>query len=338
MEVNDMEYREKSEDTVSYRTEYVDGLGRVIAARQAECKRIRESRNMFENTEEKRVDFINMLGWPLTEKKPVAVEPEKIFLAKEDGMEIYRLRFEILPGLKFTGLFFKHTEDGVLPFAIASHGGLGTPELMSGVYGFTDNYNDLLMRIFKEGVNVFAPQLLLWGSQNIGAPFDRKEIDAHLKQVGSSITAIEVYGIECAISYFEKQSFVSKIGMAGLSYGGFYTLFTAAADTRIKAALSCSFFNDRDKFARSDWTWQNSAEKFFDAEVACLVYPRKLWIRIGDKDGIFVADDGIKEFERLCGLCAGVGTDFVDFAVFDGTHEFVKDDKTVKDFCNELKK
>lgn len=44
----------------------------------------------------------------------------------------------------------------------------------------------------------------------------------------------------------------NKTGMVGLSYVGFYTLYIAALDTRIKAAVSCSFFNDRDRYPWSD--------------------------------------------------------------------------------------
>ena len=71
-------------------------------------------------------------------------------------------------------------------------------------------------------------------------------------------------------------------------------------DTRIKSAISCSYFNYRDKcFTFSDWRWQNSATKFADAEIACLTYPRKLHIQVGTNDTVFTLTTAKEEFERL---------------------------------------
>ena len=47
-----------------------------------------------------------------------------------------------------------------------------------------------------------------------------------------------------AITYMCKKDYVNedKIGMIGLSYGGYYTMHTMAADTRIKAGYSNAVF------------------------------------------------------------------------------------------------
>ena len=276
-----------------------------------------------------------MLGWPLVgvdlNKIPV-VTAEK--LSHEDGYEIYRMQFEILDGLKLTGLFFKAQSEK--PLVIVQHGGLGTPEIISGVYGNTGNYNDMLQRVIKHGIHAFAPQLLLWNAEEYNVPKDRGVLDARLKRVGSSITAVELYGIILTLNYFEKQDFVSDFGMVGLSYGGFYTLYASAIDTRIKSAISCSFFNKRDMYARADWTWFKSAEKFDDAEIASLVYPRDLCIQIGSRDELFDYKYGEESFEKLKEICKEVGTDWVSFMVFDGVHEFCIDDEPIKKLISRL--
>ena len=102
-------------------------------------------------------------------------------------------------------------------------------------------------RILKNDVHVFAPQLLIWCPERYKLPFERVDIDRDLKQVGSSITAIEIYSIQKALDLFSEKPYIDeeRIGMIGLSYGGFYTLFTAACDKRIKSCISCSFVNDR---------------------------------------------------------------------------------------------
>lgn len=191
------------------------------------------------------------------------------------------------------------------------------------------------MRISNHGVHIFAPQLLLW-SNEYDVKFDRKEIDAKLKRVGSSITAIETFGITRILDYFETTDYVSTFGMVGLSYGGFYTLVTSAIDSRIKSAISCSFFNTRDKIGWSDWTWQDSALKFDDSGIAFLVYPRKLCIEIGNKDELFDYTHGIQSFEKIKNLAKEVGTDWIDLIVFEGIHEFCKNDAPIKRLIDDI--
>lgn len=335
-----MKYREDKEMAKKYKYNYVKGLNCIIEERQRQAESIRKenTKDIFNDQEKYRDDFRKMLGWPLVEHKKndfPDVVSEK--LSKEDGYCVYRMQFEILEGLKMTGLLFKADGEEKKPLVVVQHGMLGTPELISGVYGTTSNYNDMLHRIRKNNVHVFAPQLLLW-HEDYNVEYDRKTIDARLKRVGSSITAVEIYGIIRILDYFEVQKYVSSFGMVGLSYGGFYTLYTAAIDTRIKAAISCSFFNKRDIVTYSDWTWFKSAEKFDDAEIACLVYPRNLYIDIGNQDELFNYKYSEEAFERLKEICENVGIEWVELMVFDGVHEFYTDDAPIRNLVNILKR
>ena len=311
----------------------------LIDARQTQAAQQRAAyvTDIFTDPERYRREFKDMLGWPLTEPSPTAlptVKSEK--LGDDNGVEIFRMQVEILDGVWLSGLFFKHNGEKKRPLSIVQHGGWGSPEAIFGFYdGKTFNYNDLPEALLKRGVHVFAPQLLLW-EDSYEVPFDRKEIDGCLKRVGSSITAVEVYGIMRILDYFEAQPYVSCLGMMGLSYGGFYTLFTAAIDTRIRAALSCSFFNKRDAVPSSDWGWQNSAFHFDDAEAAALCYPRKLYLQMGKKDPLFDYNNSRSAFEELCALAESVGTDWVRFTAFDGDHEFCKDTRDLDAFIADL--
>ncbi|MBR1970651.1 MAG: hypothetical protein IKA17_09910 [Clostridia bacterium] len=336
-----MKYREEKDLTNVYKEDYVKGLELIVEKLQKKSEVIRSeySKNIFIQQEEYRNELKKMLGWPLVNycaDKVAEVKSE--LLSVEDGYEIYRMRFEILDGLNMTGLFFKQNGEDKKPLVIVQHGGYGTPERISGIYGDTVNYNDMLQRVRANGVHVFAPQLLLWSKDQYDVDFDRRDIDNRLKRVGSSITAIEIFGITRILDYFEREKYVSSFGMVGLSYGGFYTLYTTAIDTRIKSAISCSYFNKRDVIGWSDWTWFKSAEKFDDAEVACLVYPRKLHIEIGDNDELFDYKYGVESFEKLKEMCEKVGTEWVSFKVFNGVHEFFKDDTPIQKLVNDIKK
>ena len=334
-----MLYREDTAYTKSYKQRYLDGLERLIATKNQEMayQRSEYVQNIFTNQEAYREDFKRMLGWPLVggeNAEPPAVKSE--MLAKEQGYTIYRMTFSVLDGLEMSGLYFEMDTDEARPLVLVQHGGLGTPELISGVYGDTANYNRILERVIAQGTHAFATQLLLWDKKQYGVEYDRQMLDARLKRVGSSITAVELYGLKRILDYFGSQKNVSTLGMVGMSYGGFYTLFMAAVDTRIRAAISCSFFNTRDQIGWCDWVWQHSAGLFDDAEIACLVYPRKLCIEIGTRDELFDAKYGEQSFARLMELCREVGTDWVTFIPFDGTHEFCHDDAPIEKLAREL--
>lgn len=47
-----------------------------------------------------------------------------------------------------------------------------------------------------------------------------------------------------------------RVAMIGLSYGGYFTLHTMAADNRIKAGYCAGVFNDRDVYDWADWSYR----------------------------------------------------------------------------------
>ncbi len=336
-----MLFREEKTVSAKNKQAYLDGINALISTRQAEAAKRRKDyvKEIFTSPEKYRSEFKAMLGWPLADYTPADLpQVRSTKLADEENYEIFRMEIEIIENLWMSGLFFKMRGEEKKPLVLVSHGGLGTPELISGVYGDTSNYNDILPRVIKYDVHAFAPQLLLW-HEDYGIPFDRKELDARLKRVGSSITAVEVFGLTRILDYFEDKPYVKNFGMVGLSYGGFYTLFTTAVDTRIKSAISCSFFNDRDIIAWPDWVWQNSAYKFNDAEIAALCYPRRLCIQMGDKDELFDYKFTEAAFNELKALAKeqGASDELFHLVIFDGTHEFCKDDFPIQRLINDLK-
>ncbi len=323
-----------------YRKEYADGLNNLLEKLQKKSFENRKKfmKDIFSDCEKYRQEYKKMLGWPLSEEFDESDIPntKKVFVADDNGTKIYRVQLEVIDDLWFYGLFFVKGEDKKRPMVIAQHGGLGTVELVSSFVDST-NYNEMVQRTLKYDTNVFVPQLLLWNKAEYGVDFDRHKLDNDLKQVGSSITAIEVYAIMKSINYLSSLDYVdeTKIGMVGLSYGGFYTLFTAAADTRIKAALSCSFYNDRIRYNWTDWTWFNSANTFLDKEVALLIYPRFISIISGNGDITFEEDTFNKEVKALNEI---IGNDnaWLSTDVFEGEHEFSWDEKYLREFMEKL--
>ena len=333
-------YRENEDASKIFKERYATGIESLICAREQTLSSMRKEycKDIFSDGERYRNDFKKMLGWPLIGQEDAAIpQVRKEMLAKEQGYTVYRMTFTVIEDLLLSGLYFEMDGEEAKPLVLVQHGGSGTPELISGVYGDTANYNRILERVIKRRTHAFAAQLLLWDEKRYGIDYNRRDVDARLKRVGSSITAVELYGLKRILDYFEAQSNISGFGMVGLSYGGFYSLFLAALDTRIQSTISCSFFNTRDKVGWSDWTWFGSAEKFDDAEVAALVYPRKLCIEMGTKDELFDVTYSIKSYNRLQEMCEDVGTNWLSFITFDGTHEFCLDDAPIEALVRELK-
>ena len=331
------------------RRAYLDGILELIDRRRKDAlsKHADLRDDLFEKQEQYRAAFYEMLGEPLTAPMPqTPPDVQKTLLFSEDGISVYRCQTMLLDCVPFYGMLFLHQDGKKRPLVIACHGGDGTPEVASGILpDGSFNYNDMIHRILTCGANVYAPQLLLWNTEKFPVTIEnrastdqmRRTCDTRLRQTGSSITAIEIYGIRRVLDALCTQPTVDadKIGMIGLSYGGFYTLYTTACDTRIKASLSACFFNDRMHYPWSDWVWDNAANKFLDAEVLCLIYPRKICIQLGTKDPTFDIHTAREEIERFYKI-AGDRRDFVTFEEFDGVHEFSTDNLPIKRLLAQL--
>lgn len=287
------------------------------------------------STERYREDFAAMLGLPLPlplgapvgdigqldEAQLEEAQYEKI---AEDALgSIYRVTVPVHGKLQAYGLFFRPEGEGPFPLVISQHGGQGTPEMTAGFFDST-NYNDMTRRILRRGAAVFAPQLLLWEAGRFGPGFDRTLMDVRLKQLGTSITAVELVKIRCCLDSLLLRPDIDsgRVGMLGLSYGGFYTLFAAALDTRISVAVSSCFVNDRFTYGWSDWTWTQSGNTFLDAEVCGLICPRPLYIEGGSSDELFTVEGFQAESGRAKCHYEKLGiAERLKAVVFEGGHE-----------------
>lgn len=325
-------YSEEIEKNTRYREEYLSGINAFLRQEKGAAE---ERRRAFANPEnykkaqaEYRESFIKMLGFPLTVKAETPTLLEKTFVARDGKVNIYRMQFLFWGCVKTYGLYFEqYDKRAETPFVLGLHGGEGTPELVSSMHLNSANYNHLVRRLTDGGANVFAPQLLLWSKENYGGEYNRAEIDGKLRQLGGSITALELYFLRGAIDYFTQNELINadKIGVCGLSYGGMYALHLAAVDTRIKGCYSCSWVCDGFENSWADWSYKNAQNTFAVAETAGLIAPRALAIGMGDKDNLF--DYRLTQTE-----CARIQEFYREFQaenrlkcrIFAGEHEFDK--------------
>jgi len=321
------------------RKNYVDGIDAFIERLNSEGKDIRREfmppNELAENPEKFRALYRKMLGLDKLTYKDFS-RATKEYVASDDVSDIYRLTVYITEEIPFYAmLILPKDAPKPYPVMIAQHGGGGAPELCLD-YNGKNNYNHMAQRALAKGYAILAPQLMVWRLETIetaparNVPYDRQGSDRKLKRHGLSITGLEIKGIINCLDYVLETEDVDseKISMIGISYGGYFTLHTMAADTRIKSGYAIAAFNDRDVYAWFDWTYPNSALTFHDAEIAALCAPRKLYVQIGKEDEVFDYKSAVTESERVYDYYKAFGKEEnFKFRLWDGGHTISDDDE-----------
>jgi len=148
--------------------------------------------------------------------------------------------------------------------------------------------------------------------------------------LGQTMIGWRVWDVMRTLDWIETQSALDskRVGCMGISGGGTCTLFSAALDTRIKAAFVSGYLNTMrasimslshciDNYIPGILGW---AETY---DVAGLIAPRPLFSEGGNRDPIFPVEATVDSFHRvkkvyeLCGK-----PDRVQQEIFDGEHEF----------------
>lgn len=337
-------YSEEVEKNSRYRQEYIDGITEFL---YAEKKRADKRRKNFISPKEYKSDpekyrnaLIRQLGFPLNIKRELPALKEKKFVIKDGNVNIYRMQFVFFGTLNFYGLYFEQTDNkDKKPFIVGIHGGGGTPELVSSIHIDSANYNHLVRRITNKDSNVFAPQLLLWNKETYENNYERLHIDGKLRQLGGSVTALELYLMRGCIDYFIDKENINKyeIGVAGLSYGGMYALHLAAIDTRIKACYSCSWVNDCFEHSWADWSYCGAQNRFTTAETAAIIAPRTLVVAMGNKDELFDSRLTENECEKIKPYYQIFdNAENFKYKIFDGVHETDKSDEEIDFLLDKL--
>lgn len=338
-------YSESEDAGNGYRKEMLDQVHGLIERGYAAAERKRtgsskadlSSIDRYEaSTLPRRRDLAAMLGWPLTLPSDVKVPAvREVPVAEDDLGRITRVWIGTLPGVETYGILFRPHGTGPFPLVLSLHGGGGTPEKCSG-FSDSESYHDMTRRVLRRGCAVFAPQLLLWDPEVFGPAFDRVHIDRQLKQLGGSIAALDLYRLRRSLDHLLTRPEIdpARVGMIGLSYGGFYALFAAAIDTRIQAVVSSCFFNSRQVYDWPDWVWFDAANTFMDAEVAMLVCPRRLYIEVGTKDDLFDVRHARPEAGKVRDVyeTLGIPERFV-YKEFEGGHELDTADHGIDFLC-----
>lgn len=261
---------------------------------------------------------------PLTVAGPLRLERT----AEDSVATYYRLFLPVSHQMEAYGLYIvpKKLAARKAPLVISQHGGGGFPEMAT--FNGGTNYKDQVRGAVAEGYVVFAPYTVMYpfNDRDHGTTIPaevRKQLDQKLRAAGSSLAAIEVRKISLVLDELLKRPELDprRIAMIGLSYGGYYSMYTAALDPRISVVVaSCSFADN------PPLTSDTMEGRLFDlapADVAALIAPRALQVQSGIGDKLIPIDQSRRAASRVALVYDKLkAKDRFVFEEFDGGHEF----------------
>lgn len=196
------------------------------------------------------------------------------------------------------------------------------------------NY-DYARQFARRGYFVIAPDWRGFGERRLGYEFPGRDgcnvVFLKALKLGLNPLTLNVWDAFRCLDYLQSRPEVdgSRLGMAGLSYGGTMTLFTAALDERVKAAVISCYLNtygcyamDLGNFCGSQ-TVPGLLQYGEMADVAALIAPRPLLIEMGARDEGFPIEHSRKAYRDVERAYRAIGAqERLACDEFDGGHQF----------------
>ena len=148
--------------------------------------------------------------------------------------------------------------------------------------------------------------------------------------LGHTMVGWRVYDVMRAFDYLSTRSGIdmNRLGIMGISGGGTTTFFTAAIDTRVKAAVVSGYFNTfRDSILSLSHCIDNYIPNVLQYaemyDIAGLIAPRALFVESGTEDNIFPIEAtrfGVNEAKAIFNRFNA--DDKLGFEAFEAGHSF----------------
>ena len=148
--------------------------------------------------------------------------------------------------------------------------------------------------------------------------------------LGETMIAWRVWDVVRAVDYIatRRELDASRIGCMGISGGGTATLFAAALEPRLRAAMVSGYLNTfRDSVGSLAHCVDNYVPGILNwaemHDIAGLVAPRPLFVESGEQDNIFPIAASVESFNQVREIYAVFdAADRVEQEVFPGEHSF----------------
>lgn len=272
-------------------------------------------------------------------------------VGEDSDCTLFRVWIEVIDGVDAYGLYLvpknlsanARTTSGRAPLLIAQHGGGGNPEAIVDL-DTRANYNSFGRAAVRRGYAVWAPALAMRSTYS-GDPVipgaSRELLDQKLRLAGTSIIGVELHKIiESTRTLLRVRPEIdpARVGMTGLSWGGFFTMYATALAPFIKVAAPSGYLRDTaQSLARAvaDTATATERDLFDDPghfQALALICPRPCLVEIGEQDGTINPLPGARaEAARAATFYQKLGVaDRFQFSTHPGGHEF--DTKTILSF------
>jgi len=282
--------------------------------------------------EGRRARLVELLG-PVPE--PVPLKTETLESVEADGYRRDKIVFDTEDTMSVPAYLLvpddRHAEGAAV---LACHGhGPGKSQAVG--LEFTDVPNsDYALQLVRQGYVVLAPDLRCFGERLDWNPEDHYACDTnlvHAAMAGWNPLAQNVWDLQCCLSVLAEHPLVDaeRIGMVGFSYGGTVTLFTAALDERVAAAVVSGYFSSWAESHKMPWNMCGSQiltgmlGRLEHEDLGALIAPRPLLVESGTEDYLFpwaTAAESVRR-TRLVYEQSGAGDRLVH-DIFEGDHQW----------------
>jgi dienelactone hydrolase len=274
---------------------------------------------------------VTLLG-PAPDAVPLDIETTEIVECGEYRRE--RLVFDTEAAMSVPAfLLVPHARREPGPAVLAIHGHGAGKSLVCGVERGGDG-DDYAHQLALAGYVVLAPDLRGFGERADWTPDDKYHCDWNL--VSATMAGVvplqrNLWDLQRALDVLAGHSLVDpgRIGAAGLSYGGTCTLFLAALDLRVKAAIVSGYFSSWRAAHKVPWNMCGSQVmpgqlgRLEHVDLGALIAPRPLLVESGIEDLIFPVDAARASVAQLAGIYAHLGAaGALEHDVFEGEHQW----------------
>jgi dienelactone hydrolase len=314
---------------------YIDGL--VSGAREKSLTRFNPDYSSVKQYQKSVIPFRKQLAESFGYPPPLSTEgsvSRMVTVGEDSVCTIYRIWISVAEGFEAYGLYMvPHKIDDKAPLLICQHGGGGNPEAICDL-DTRVNYHSFGHEAVKRGYIVWAPGLIMRCGYANDPPVEGAErgwLDRRLKMLGTSIIGVELQMIiESTKTLVRDRPEIdeTRIGMTGLSWGGFYTLHAAALYPEIKVAVPSGSFRGHEVILDGIDDPDNRSGRydfsmFGNAQVAGMICPRPLMVQMGMEDTLFDIKEVRKEVKKAADTYDRLGVgDLFRYSEHPGGHVF----------------
>jgi len=284
--------------------------------------------------ERRRPRLLQLMG---TEPSRVPLNVETLESTACDGYRRDKIVFDTEDTMSVPAyLLVPDARIGVPPGAavLACHGhGPGKSQVVGLEH--TDMPNaDYALQLARRGYVVLAPDLRCFGERLDWNPEDHYACDTnlvHAAMAGWNPLTQNVWDLMRSLDVLADHPLVDpdRMGMVGISYGGTVTLFTAAVDERVAAAVVSGYFSSWAESHKMPWNMCGSQILFGmlgrleHEDLGALVAPRPLLVETGSEDLLFPVAAATESVRRTRLVYETLGaSDRLVHDVFDGGHQW----------------